>query len=115
MDRSVKRDIQKRYRNLLERYGGESDEVFCYVCDQCGQVTKVRQIVKGMAPGGIECPYCHGQAMMDIFDAYPNITATYEWYRPELDEVLRMVENDKLYTVNFILSGGLIRRVCSKN
>lgn len=114
MDRSVKRDIQKRYNKMLERFNGEVDEISCYVCEQCGQVTKVRQIEKGMSPGGIECPYCHGDANLNIFDQFPNIPVTYEWYRPSLGEILEMAE-DRMFTVNYVLNGGLLRRECSKN
>lgn len=115
MDRSVKRDIEKRYRKIVEMFSGEADEVSCYVCEQCGQVTKVRQVVKGMSPGGIECPYCHGQAGLEIFDSFPKIPVTHEWYRPTLDEVMAMAEEDKAFTVNYILNGGLIRRECSRS
>lgn len=113
MDRAVKRDIQKRYKKMVKRFTGETDEITCYVCEQCGQVTKVRQKVKGMSPGGIECPYCHGQAGLEIFDPFPNIHVTHEWYRPTLDELLEMAEGDRAFTVNYILNGGLIRRECS--
>ena len=111
MDRSVKRDITRRYRKMEESLGGVADEISCFECDQCGQVTKVRQIVKGITPGGIECPYCHGSAGLNIFDAFPNVPVTYEWYRPTLDEVLGMAE-DRMFTVDFILKGGLLRREC---
>ena len=115
MDRSVKKDIQKRYAMMLKRFDGETNEISCFVCQQCGKVIKVRQTVKGMSPGGIDCPYCNGQATIEMFDAYPNITVTHEWYRPTLDEVLALAEENKAFTVNYILSGGLIRRECSKN
>ena len=115
MDRTVKRDIQKRYKKMVERFNGNADEISCYVCVQCGQVTKVRQIDKGMSPGGIECPYCHGEAMMEMIDTFPNIPVTHEWYRPTLDDVMAMADEDKMFTVNYILNGGLIRRQCSQS
>lgn len=115
MDRAVKRDIQKRYRKMVGQYDGEANEISSYVCEQCGQVTNVQQVVKGMSPGGIECPYCNGQAGLEIFNRFPNVPVTHEWYRPTLDEVLAMAEEDKAFTVNYILNGGLIRRPCSKN
>lgn len=114
MDRAVKRDIQKRYKKMVERFKGDADEISCYVCEQCGQATKVRKVEKGMSPGGIECPYCHGEAGLEIFDTFPNVPVTYEWYRPTLDEVLAMAEEDRAFTMNYILNGGLIRRECSK-
>lgn len=115
MDRSVRRDIQKRYKKMAERFQGDADEISCYVCDQCGLVTKVRKVERGMSPGGIECPYCRGDASLDIFDTFPNVPVTHEWYRPSLGEVLAMADRDMAFTVNYVLNGGLIRRECSRN
>lgn len=110
MARTVKKDIEKRYRKISERYKGKTDKVFSYVCDRCGQVTKVRQVDEGIAPMGIECPYCHDNAFCyDEGDKNPNIPVGYEWYRPALNEVQQMVD-ERMFTVNFILSGGLLRR-----
>ena len=115
MDRAIRRDIEKRYRKMLERFKGDTMEISCYACEQCGQVTKVRQEVVGLTHGGIECPYCHGQANLDMFDQLPNVSVTHEWYRPTIDEVLKMAEEDRMFSVNFVLSGGLMRRECSKS
>ena len=113
MDRSVKRDIQKRYQKMTKEFEQRVNEVGCYVCEQCGQATKVRQAISGSAPGGIECPYCHGDAFIAP-DTYPNVQVTYEWYRPMLEEVLAMAE-EHMFTVNYILNGGLLRRSCSQS
>ena len=98
----------------MERFEGNVNEISCYVCGNCGQVTKVRQIVNGIAAGGIDCPACGIQAGIEI-DTYPNIPVTYEWYRPTLDEVFSLAEENRMFTVSFVLNGGLLRRPCSQS
>ena len=115
MDRTIKKDVERRYSKMCEQFSGKSEEISCYVCEQCGQVTKVRQIDEGMPMGGIECPHCHGQAGLVLVDTYPNIPVTHEWYRPALCEVLEMVEDNRIFTVNLVLNGGLLRREINLN
>lgn len=109
MDRAVRRDIQKRYKRITKEYKGDADEVFCYTCDNCGQTIKVRQKDKGIAPMGIACPFCNGDALNAV-DTARNIPVTHEWYRPSLDEVMKMAEEGRMFMLNFVLSGGLVRR-----
>jgi hypothetical protein len=97
---------------IAEQYGSEVNKIGCYECSQCGRVTRTVQRIAGVVPMGIECPYCHGDSFFTE-DSYPNIGVTHEWYRPALDEVLAMTEG-RLFTVNFVLSGGLLRRECSR-
>lgn len=113
MDKSVKRDVTKRYKKMLRSIEGE--EYFkgkenCYTCQECGRVTKTIDVDSGVTPMGIECPFCHGEAMSSFYsDIAPNVKATYEWYRPTLEETLSLVD-EHFFTVNHILSGGLLRR-----
>lgn len=116
MDRSIKKDITRRYKELEKRFGGSgSGKVSCYVCEKCGLTTKVVEADDGVAPMGIECPYCHGEAMcVNEGDTAPNVSVTHEWYRPTLDEVLAMADGH-LFTVNYVLNGGLLRREIRKD
>lgn len=116
MDRSVRRDIEKRYKKLHKQFNGvASGKISCYVCEQCEQITKTREVADGHVPMGIECPHCHANAMcVTEMDAAPNIPVTYEWYRPTLDELTALAE-EHLFTVNYVLNGGLLRRPCSKD
>lgn len=87
-------------------------EVNCYTCDTCGRVTKTRDADDGVTPMGIECPFCHGDAMSSFYqDIAPDIPVTHEFYRPTLEETLAMVDG-RFFTVNHILTEGLIRRSC---
>ena len=114
MDRTVKRDIKKRYGKLLERYKGNGGEVHCYICEQCGQLTKTKDVAEGLVPMGIECPHCNANAMcIADGDTAPNKAVTYEWYRPSLDEAYKLAEENKFFQLNFVLNGGLMRRKCS--
>ena len=117
MDKALKKDVTRRYNAMLRAYSGQGEyqgKVNCYTCSQCGQITKTIDIDNGVTPMGIECPYCHGEAMSSFYqDIAPNIGVTYEWYRPYLVDVLGMI-NKQFFTVNHILHGGLLRRPCEK-
>ena len=84
MDRAIKTDITKKYREMEKRFcAPASGKVSCYVCEQCGMTTKVREVDDGLAPMGIECPYCNANAIcITEGDTAPNIPVTHEWYRP---------------------------------
>ena len=111
MERSVRRDIARRYRDVSERYSSERSECHTYQC-QCGRVIRTRQLVDGIVPMGIECDVCHGDAYA-VEDRH-DLPVTHEWYRPSLDELVGMAEKH-LFTVNCVLGGGLLRRVCSES
>ena len=119
MDKLVKKDVIRRYKQMLKTVSKENyykDRTNCYVCEKCGAVTKTIDIDNGVTPMGIECPYCHENAMSSFYqDIAPNIEITHEWYRPTLDETLQLASENKIFTVTHILNGGLIRRPCSKN
>jgi len=115
MDKTVRKEVTRRYKAMLKEYGKPGEyqgKVNCYTCTQCGRITKTIDKDNGVTPMGIECPYCHGDAMSSFYeDIAPNISATYEWYRPAQEDVLAMVDR-QFFTVNHILSGGLLRRKC---
>ena len=111
MDRAIKRDIRKRLRKITERYPNEVDKILVFTCESCGKVIKSRQIVEGIVPVGIECE-CGGNAFAyEEGDTLPDMPVTHEWYRPTADELMGML-NEHMFTVNFVLSGGLLRRPC---
>ena len=109
MNAKVKKDITRRYNAMLaglsEDNKGQTD---CYQCQQCNNVTKTVIVDNGITPMGIECPYCHGEAIHQDTD-YPNIKVTHEWYRPSLDETLALSDS-QFFTMSMVLQGGLLRR-----
>ena len=107
MDKSVKRDIEKRYKNIIvEDNNGQTDT---FLCQECNNIIRTKVTDSGLVPMGIECPFCGKEAYHQDEDN-PKIDITYEWYRPSLEEVLRMAEEKRLFSVSMILSGGLMRR-----
>lgn len=114
MDRTIKKDIRKRYKTLLERYGAMTyDRQASFLCEQCNHVINTRFEDDGDIPMGIECPYCQGNAMsLTEWELAENVPVTFKWVRPTLDEVLQMAEKGELFTVNYVLCGGLVRRPC---
>ena len=114
MDRTVKKDITKRYKAMIGKYLPLTyDKNASFFCEQCNQVINTTYADDGEIPMGIECPYCHGNAMsLTEGELAKNVPTTFKWCRPTLDEVLKMAEEGKLFTVNYVLGGGLIRKPC---
>ena len=113
MNRTVRKDVMRRYKQMLKDVSGENyhkGEVNCYTCKQCGKVTKTIDVDNGVTPFGIECPHCHGDAMSAFYhDTAPDAPVTHEFYRPTLEETLALVD-EHFFTVSHILNGGLLRR-----
>ena len=112
MDKQVKKDIERRYKKMLEQQSWENTEgqEITFLCPQCGRPTKTKVVDAGIVPMGIECPFCHGDAMQQE-EEYPNISVTHEWYRPSVDELVEIAETG-LFSAMMILQGGLVRRAC---
>ncbi len=74
-----------------------------YTCKN-GHLTKTRDIDAGVTPFMHECKTCGEIATSSFYtDTHPELQPVQEWYRPSLEEVLRMSEGMREH----ILSGGL--------
>ena len=115
------REVSKKYKELLKQV--ETDDYYkcdltnrvnCYVCSRCSHITKTKDVDSGVTPFQIECEACKSAARSTFYkDMYPNITPTQEWYRPTLEEVMKM--RNKPALLQHILSGGLsLRKVKTK-
>ena len=113
MDRKVRKDILRRYADMTASVAaGESNigQINCYFCPQCERITKTVVKDSGIVPMGIECPYCHAEALCsENGDVAEKISVTHNWYRPTAEETLELAQENKLFTVSMILSGGLLR------
>jgi len=112
-----KSEIEKKYNEIIAYY--EKDEtinltnrVNCYRCNECGHITKTRDIDKGVTPFMHLCEKCNGMAFSSFYeDIVPNQQPTQEWYRPRLKKVYNM--SDAM--IEHILNGGLDVRTISKS
>lgn len=81
----------------------------CYTCQKCGKVIKCRDIDKGTTPFMITCEKCqnmmHSSFYMD--DIYINVEVSHEWYRPSLEEFVKMEIQSE---IQHVLNGGLLLR-----
>lgn len=77
----------------------------CYVCPN-GHVTKTQDIDAGVTSMFIHCDKCGLRASSSFYrDIAPNIKPTKEWYRPGLDETLKLN-----HSLEHVLRGGLLIR-----
>jgi regulator of RNase E activity RraB len=113
------RQIEKKYQKLIYEVSNNdfykidlSNRVNCYSC-KCEHITKTIDIDAGVTPFMFTCEKCGGDAHSSFFkDIAPNQKPTFEWYRPDLKQVLKLRSKPGL--LDHILSGGLdYRRIKS--
>lgn len=104
--------IEKKYKELMQDVATNdfykidlSNRVNCYVC-KCRHITKTKDIDSGVTPFIIKCERCNGYAESTMYrDIAPEQQPTMEWYRPSLEDVLKMTDQSGL--LEHILKGGL--------
>lgn len=105
--------IEKKYANLLKDIAENdfykvdlTNRVNCYKCAKCGHVTKTKDVDAGVTPFIFECESCGGEAHSSMYrDIRPSQQPTIEWYRPTLEQVIKM--KNKPMLLDHILMGGL--------
>lgn len=107
-----KEEIEKRYNELvngieeMKMYDGRQT-VDRYTCDTCGHFIYTTYRDKGVTPYTIMCKRCGGTKYHDItYDrkTVPSYVVVFDWYRPPLEDVLRMSKG----MIEHILNGGLV-------
>ena len=107
-----KEDVKKRYDERVSKieevrmYDGRG-AVDRYICDTCGHMMHTTYKDKGVTPFTVRCPKCNGTMYhKKTFrkDTVPGWVDVKNWYRPTLEQTLRMPE----HTIEHILNGGLI-------
>ena len=108
------RQIEKKYNRLLHDVATDvfytetdlTNRVNCYTCQSCGHITKTKDIDSGVIPFMFRCEKCNEIAYSSFFkDIAPNQKPTFEWYRPNLKQVLKL--RNKPDQLEHILNGGL--------
>lgn len=115
MAKMTKEQITKSYEKLvseiedMKMYDGRGtvDE---YICDRCCDSTYTTYRDKGVTPLVMRCRKCGGNAVHR--STYPKGSVEYirtlvkvqDWYRPSLEETLKMSEG----MIDLVLNGGLI-------
>lgn len=111
----TKKQITKRYEKLVSEvenmriYDGRGtvDE---YICNRCGDSTFTTYRDKGVTPFVMRCRKCGGDAVhrntnpKGSVEHIRTLVKVHDWYRPSLDDVLKMEEG----MIDHILNGGLI-------
>jgi hypothetical protein len=108
-------EVQRKYETLMNDVATKdyykidlTNRVNCYKC-KCGHITKTKDIDAGVTPMMFNCESCDGTAMSTFFtDVAPHQNPTIEWYRPTIDELLKMRNKPEL--VDHVLQGGLCHR-----
>ena len=82
----------------------------CYRCEKCGHIIKTIDIDKGTTPFIIGCDECGGNSQSSMYrNMMPNFQPTFEWYRPSLEETLKLTTG-----LDHVLNGGLLMRKIKK-
>lgn len=116
----TKEHIKKKYENLIKEVETSdyykidlTNRVNCYSC-YCGHITKTIDIDAGVTPFMFSCEKCGENAQSSMFrDIAPLQQPTIEWYRPTLEEVLKM--KNEPWLLDHILKGGLAHRKRNRN
>jgi hypothetical protein len=111
------KEIEKRFNKLLDEVKTNdfykvdlTGRVNCYKC-RCGHITKTKDIDAGVTPFIFNCEKCGKNSFSTFYkDIAPAQKPTFEWYRPALEQVLKMGKNPAL--LEHILDGGLDFRKC---
>ncbi len=112
----TKNHIISKYKNLLHQVETNdyykvdlTNRVNVYVCP-VGHFTKTKDIDSGTTPFMIKCSCCHRFAKSSMYhDIAPAEPIKFEWYRPDLEEVLAEVRKDN-GLLDHVLRGGLLKR-----
>lgn len=108
------REITRQYNKMLESHQSEVNQnrVNCYVCRNCGHITKNIDLADGVTPYAHTCENC-GQLAISTFykDIAPTQEPTQEWYRPTLKEAIKWRSKNTMM-LEHILQGGLdVRKI----
>jgi hypothetical protein len=114
-----KEHIKKLYNIIVVHYqtnGGNAGKTNCYTCRD-GHITKTIDKDNGVTPFMIRCRHkdCVQHANSSLYrDAVPDLEPTYEWFRPSVEDVIKMDRKGEHGMVDHILNGGLDIRVITK-
>ena len=107
-----KENIEKRYNELVKEIEGKRmydgrGTVDRYTCDTCGHIIYTTYRDKGVTPFTIKCTRCGGTKYHDkTYDkkTVPSYVMVMDWYRPSLEDVLKMSDS----MIEHVLNGGLV-------
>jgi hypothetical protein len=115
------RELTRKYNALIKDVETKefykidlTNRVNCYRCQSCGCITKTKDIHAGVTPFIFNCQFCGKEAYSSFYnDIAPLIKPSFEWYRPTLEETMKM--RSKINTLDHILQGGLLSRKITKS
>lgn len=105
--------IVKEYGKMIERFKDAKEGHYginCYVCED-NHITKTDSIDQGVIPFVHKCAICGKPAYSTGYrDEAPDKEPEEEWYRPSLEETLKL---DRA-SLDHVMNGGLLSRKRSK-
>lgn len=110
MKKTSIRQITRQYGIMLRNQKDDPRGINCYKCENCGHITKTIDVDRGVTPFLYDCENCGGLAQSSFgTDIAPKQNPTIEWYRPSLEETLKM-RNKEFSDFDHVIQGGLIPR-----
>lgn len=116
-----KKKIEKAFKKLIDEVKTKkfytdvdlTNRVNCYACAR-GHITKTKDVDSGCTPFMLTCEVCGGLAHSTCYnDIAKDQEPTIEWYRPTLEQLLKMREDPGM--LEHVLNGGLDYRKIGSN
>lgn len=110
------RGVTRKYNEMLESLDSQfqKDSINCYACNQ-GHVMKTIHVDAGTTPMFEKCQECGEMAKSTFYsDIVPDKPATHEWFRPNLETVIKKHRRRVGGDLDHILNGGLELRKISE-
>src|ERR1035437_10783886 len=92
------RELEKKYNSMIKHYKStvEGNRINCYTC-VCGNKLKTIDMADGVTPFMISCNVCQGMAKSSFYqDIYPEIKPSIMWYRPTIEQCLKLRKKPNL-------------------
>ena len=112
-----KKQIKLAYKKMLWQVADRDETnpeqqglTNCYICKNCHHVDKYYYTESGTTPMVVECTKCKKRGSFSgmMRDLLPNAEPNQEWFRPSLNETLKMAHHPHM--LHHVLNGGLLRR-----
>lgn len=110
------REVERKYNKLIDDVKTKdfykinlANRVNCYTCQSCRHITKTKDVDAGVTPFIFDCEKCNKEAYSSFYtDIAPHLKPTFEWYRPTLEETMKLRKNPN--AIDHVLQGGLLSR-----
>lgn len=115
----TKQEVTTRYEKLLRDVAEKdfytkidlTNRLNVYTCESCGHSTVTKDVDAGVTPFWHQCEACGQGATSSFYRVAEGLKATQEWYRPTLEDCLKIRKHSP-GLLEHVLKGGLsVRKI----